>query len=50
MLLASAEIDLLLNCSQLYVWEGFASFKSTIDENFDYIGADVENEEVCGAA
>ena len=50
MLLARAEMDLLLNCSRLYAWDGFASFKSTIDENYDYVGADVDNEEVCGAA
>ena len=50
MYMAHNEMNLLLACSRLYAWEGFRGFKETIDENFDFVGLDVENEEVCGSA
>ncbi|MCY4070215.1 MAG: hypothetical protein OXG60_02845 [Chloroflexi bacterium] len=50
MYMSQDEMDLLLACSRLYFWEGFVGFKQTIDDNFDFIGEDVENEEICGSA
>lgn len=50
MYMTQAEMDLLLACSSLYAWGGFGAFKQIIDDNFDYIGEDVENEDKCGAA
>ena len=49
MYMSAVEMDLLLSCSRLYDWEGFQSFSSTIDDNHDYVGADVDNEDVCGS-
>lgn len=48
MYMARSEMDTLLSCSSLYVWSGFQSFSDYIDENYDYIGVDSENEELCG--
>ncbi len=50
MYLAPDEMDLLLACSRLYDWQGFGAFNDSIDENFDFIGEAVENEEICGSA
>lgn len=50
MYMAQEEMNLLLACSRLYAWEGFVAFKESIDDNFDFIGEDVENEDVCGSA
>ena len=50
MYMTNDEMDLLLACSRLYAWEGFGGFKENVDENFDFIGEDVENEDRCGAA
>ena len=49
MYMSDAEMDLLLACSSLYDWAGFLSFSSYIDGNFDFVGADAENEEICGS-
>ena len=46
MYMSQDEMNLLLACSQLYVWEGFVGFNETIDKNFDFIGEDFENEEI----
>lgn len=50
MYMSQEEMTLLLACSRLFDWEGFTGFNETIDENFDFIGEDFENEEVCGSA
>ncbi len=50
MYMSQEEMNLLLACSRLYDWGGFGRFNETIDENFDFIGDDVDNEEVCGSA
>lgn len=50
MYMSQDEMNLLLACSRLYAWEGFGGFKESIDENYDFIGEDFENEEVCGSA
>ncbi len=50
MYMSQDEMSLLLACSRLYVWEGFVGFKQIIDDNFDFIGEDFENEEICGSA
>lgn len=50
MYMSQDEMNLLLACSRLYDWEGFVGFNETIDENFDFIGEDFENEDVCGSA
>ncbi len=50
MYMSQEEMNLLLACSRLYDWGGFGGFNETIDENFDFIGDDVDNEEVCGSA
>lgn len=50
MYMSPDEMDLLMACSQLYDWEGFGGFNDYIDGNFDFIGEESENEEVCRSA
>ncbi len=50
MYMSQDEMSLLLACSQLYDWQGFGGFSEIIDGNFDFIGEDIENEEMCGSA
>lgn len=49
MVMAHTEMDTLLSCSSLDEWSGFQSFSSYVDENYDYIGEDADNEELCGS-
>ena len=49
MYMAESEMNVLLSCSELYDWAGFLSFGEYIDENYDYVGEDADNEEICGS-
>ncbi|MCY4538045.1 MAG: hypothetical protein OXE52_07420 [Chloroflexi bacterium] len=50
MYMSQDEMNLLLACSQLYDWGGFGGFNDYIDDNFDFVGEDFDNEEICGSA
>ena len=48
MYMSTSEMDLLLSCSRLYAWGGFIGYSDYMDENFDFVGAEVDNAELCG--
>ena len=47
MYMAEAEMQLLTDCLSSYVWEGYQSFADYVDEDYDFVGQDVGNEDKC---
>ena len=45
--LAEAEQQSLLDCTSLFEWKGFVSFKGYSGENYDYVGEGVGDEAAC---
>lgn len=50
MYVTKVEMQHLVDCASLYVWEGYLSYADYMDEDYDFVGADVGNEDVCGSA
>ncbi len=50
MYMLESDMQSVIDCASLYVWEGYLSYADYIDEDYDFVGPDVGNEDVCGSA
>lgn len=47
MYMSESEIQPVMDCAELYVWEGYQAYADYVDEDYDFVGPDAGNEEIC---
>lgn len=47
MYMSESEIQPVMDCAKLYLWEGYQPYADYVDEDYDFVGQDADNEEKC---